>query len=105
MIMKTIKKDGQDKTPYIDAYLKYLHEKNTAFDVPGHHQGKIKTDLDRIFGHKLYASDVNAPRGMDNLAHPKGAIKEAEELWAKACGAKEAKFLVNGSTSGNLIML
>ena len=36
--------------------------------------------------------------------HPTGAIKEAQELFAKACGADYCKFLINGSTSGNLIM-
>lgn len=87
--MKTIDKTGQDRTPYIDCYLKYLSEKNTAFDVPGHHQGKIKTDLDKVFTHRLIEADVNAPRGMDNLSHPKMAIKEAEELWQKQLELKK----------------
>ncbi len=95
----------QKKTPYIDAYKEYLSEKNTAFDVPGHHQGNIKTDFDKIFPHAVYRADINCPRGLDNILHPSGCIKEAEELFAKACHAKKARFLINGSTSGNLIML
>ena len=103
--MKKYDLEEQIKTPYLDAYKKYLDKHTTAFDVPGHHQGKIKTDFNKVFGPSIYKSDVNAPRGMDNLSHPTGVIKEAQELFAKACGATYAKFLINGSSEGNLIML
>ena len=43
--------------------------------------------------------------GMDNLLHPHECIKEAQELYALATNAQYAKFLVNGSTSGILVML
>ena len=99
-----IDKEEQKKTPYLKAYEKYLKEHTSVFDVPGHHQGNIRTDFDKIFTHIVYKNDVNCPRGMDNLLHPTGAIKEAQDLFAKACGADYCKFLVNGSTSGNLIM-
>ena len=42
---------------------------------------------------------------MDNLLHPHECIKEAQELYALATNAQYAKFLVNGSTSGILVML
>ena len=99
-----INKVEQKKTPYLKAYEKYQKEHTAAFDVPGHHQGNIRTDFDKIFTHIVYKNDVNCPRGMDNIMHPTGAIKEAQELFAKACGADYCKFLINGSTSGNLIM-
>lgn len=97
-------REEQRKTPYLDAYKKYIQDKNIVFDVPGHHQGKIKTDFDKIFTHIVYKNDVNCPRGMDNYMHPTGVIKEAQDLFAKACHADYAKFLLNGSTSGNLVM-
>lgn len=103
--MNEKEKNEQRQTPYLDAYQKYLNEHTTVFDVPGHHQGKIRTDFDKIFSHSVYKNDVNAPRGMDNLMHPTGCIKEAQDLFAKACRVDHAKFLVNGSTSGNLIMI
>lgn len=102
--MKTIKKTGQERTPYIEAYKKYLAEKNIPFDLPGH-EGAVHTELDKIVGHKIYTTDLNSPRGMDNILKPCGPIKEAEDLFAEACNAKYCKFLINGSTSGNLIML
>lgn len=100
-----IDKEKQKRTPYLEAYERYLKENTTVFDVPGHHQGKIRTDFDKIFTHIVYKNDVNCPRGMDNLSHPTGVIKEAQDLFAEATGADSVKFLVNGSTSGNLIML
>ena len=103
--MNKIDKVEQRKTPYLSAYRKYLKGQNIEFDVPGHHQGGIRTDFDKIFTHIVYKNDVNCPRGMDNIMHPTGCIKEAQELFAKACGADYCKFLVNGSTSGNLVML
>ena len=95
----------QKRTPYIDAYKEYLSEHNVAFDVPGHHQGNIRTDFDKIFPHAVYKNDINCPRGLDNILHPNGVIKEAEELFALATGARKARFLINGSTIGILIML
>lgn len=103
--MKKIDLSKQKRTPYLEAYKKYLNEHTTAFDVPGHHQGNIKTDFNKVFTPIIYKNDVNAPRGMDNLLHPTGVIKEAQDLFAEATNASYSKFLVNGSTEGNLIML
>jgi len=102
--MKTINKDEQSRTPYIEAFKRYLAEKNVPFDLPGH-EGNIRTELDDIIGHKIYTTDLNSPRGMDNILQPTGPIKDAEDLFAKACNADMCKFLINGSTSGNIIML
>lgn len=94
----------QKKTPYLTAYKKYMELHTAEFDVPGHH-GAIRTDFDKVFTHVVYKYDINCPRGMDNIIHPTGPIKKAQDLFAKACGADYAKFLINGSTSGNIIML
>ena len=95
----------QSKTPYVDALKKYIDEENIPFDVPGHHQRNIKTNFSEIFSSKIYKGDVNAPRGLDNVAHPTGVLKEAEELMADVTHAKYAKFLVNGSTIGIQVMI
>ena len=95
----------QNQTPFIEALKTYLKEHNTSFDVPGHHQKGVDDGFSLIYGEKVYLSDFNAPRGLDNLANANGVIKQAEKLWADATGSKKARFLVNGSTSGILIML
>lgn len=103
--MNKKEKEEQRRCPYIEAYKKYLEEKQAVFDVPGHHQSRLPSEFNRLFGYNITKYDVNAPRGMDNLLNPKGALKEAQELFAKACHADAAKFLINGSTSGNQIMI
>lgn len=95
----------QNRAPYVEAVMKYISEHNTVFDVPGHHEGEIKTDLSKIYSSKIFIGDINCPRGFDNIAKPNGVLKQAQDLMAEACKAKSCRFLINGSTSGNLIMI
>ena len=46
--------------------------------------------------------DITEIPGFDNLAHPQGILKQAQERAARVFGAKDSWFLVNGSTSGVL---
>lgn len=95
----------QRKTPYLDALKKYIKENNRPFDVPGHHMGNATNDFKKYVGEMTFKVDVNAPRGMDNLNHPSGVIKEAEALMADAYKAKESFFLINGTSSGIIAMI
>lgn len=95
----------QKKTPYLDALKIYLKESISPFDVPGHHMGNVENDFKKLVGEMCFKCDVNAPRGLDNLNHPNGVIKEAQELMAKAYDAEEAFFLINGTSSGILAMI
>jgi arginine decarboxylase len=95
----------QTKTPYIDALKSYVSEDVVPFDVPGHHMGNIDNAATELFGHELYRCDVNAPIGLDNLAKPHGVVLEAERYLADACGADEAFFLINGTSSGIIAMI
>jgi lysine decarboxylase len=95
----------QSKTPYIDALKKYVSEDVSPFDVPGHHMGNIDNAATELFGHELYRCDVNAPLGLDNLAKPTGVIYESERYLADACGADEAFYLINGTSSGIIAMI
>lgn len=97
--------DEQKRAPYVEALKKYLKENISPFDVPGHHMGNISNDFIKLIGEMAYKADVNAPRGLDNLNHPNGVIKEAQELMAKAYKADEAFFLVNGTSSGIHMMI
>ncbi len=90
----------QKRAPYLEALKKYVNEGVSPFDVPGHHMGNVPNDFKKMIGEMAYKVDVNAPRGLDNLNHPTGVIKEAQELMAEAYNADEAFFLVNGTSSG-----
>ena len=97
--------ENQRKAPYVEALKHYIGEDVSPFDVPGHHMGNVENEFTKLIGHEAYRMDVNAPIGMDNLANPKGPLLEAEDLMAEACGADEAFFLINGTSSGIIAML
>ncbi len=96
---------NQAKTPFLDSVKDYIGHDVTPFDVPGHHMGNIDNAATRLFGNEMYRADVNAPIGLDNLAKPHGVILEAEKLLADACGADEAFFLIDGTSSGIIAMI
>jgi lysine decarboxylase len=95
----------QNKTPFFTEVVNYINANVTPFDVPGHKMGAVDHEMRRYLGRRTFAFDINAPKGLDNLNHPKGVIKEAEDLFADAFGAKRAYFLVNGSSVGLLAMI
>ncbi|MGL5615269.1 MAG: aminotransferase class I/II-fold pyridoxal phosphate-dependent enzyme [Sarcina sp.] len=91
------------KLPIINAINEYLKEDIAAFSMPGHKYSKgfLKENLKDI----LLRGDITEVEGLDNLHSPEGIIKESEQLLAKTYKSEESYFLVNGSTSGNLIMI
>ncbi|MDD3207386.1 MAG: agmatine deiminase [Erysipelotrichia bacterium] len=96
---------NQNQTPFLDALIKYVNEKISPFDVPGHHLGNAENKFKDFLGGKAFKSDVNAPIGLDSLPHPTGVIKQAQELMADFTGADHSFFLVNGTTSGIIAMI
>ena len=100
----TNKKITKTKTPIVDA-LKQAYENPTyQFHIPGHTRGGgTLPEFKKLIGAK--ALSVDTTDEFDNLGtlHPAtGPIKEAQELAARAFGAKKTFFLLNGSTAGNL---
>lgn len=98
-------KMNQNQTPFLDALAKYVDEKISPFDVPGHHMGNVENKFKDYLGGKTYLCDVNAPIGLDSLQHPTGVIKQAQDLMADFTGADHCFFLVNGTSSGIIAMI
>ncbi|MEW8956158.1 aminotransferase class I/II-fold pyridoxal phosphate-dependent enzyme [Clostridium sp.] len=92
------------KTPIIDAIERYLGEKNSPFSMPGHKMGRGFLKYKNL-NELLLRGDLTEVEGLDNLHSPEGAIKESLDLLKNLYGSKKSYFLVNGSTSGNLIMM
>lgn len=63
--------------------------------MPGH-KGWLALDA----GH-----DITELPGADNLQNPQGILREAETVAAQIYGTATARYLVNGSTCGNLTMI
>lgn len=67
-----------------------------GFHMPGHKRRPVA-------GAGLpYEIDITEIEGFDDLHHPAGILKEAQELAAEVYGSEETRFLVNGSTVGIL---
>ena len=75
------------------------------FDVPGHKGGRMNPELPEYFGSLCMSLDVNSMKPLDNLGHPVGVIRDAQELAAGAFGADNAFFMVNGTTSAVQTMI
>lgn len=89
----------QSSAPVYEALEEYKDARVVPFDVPGHKRGKGNPELTRFLGEQCLTVDVNSMKPLDNLCHPVSVIKDAEELAAAAFGAKDAFFMVNGTTS------
>lgn len=95
----------QDNAPLCEALDRYCQKDIVSFDVPGHKRGRGNQELMEFLGEKTVSRDINSLAEMDNMNHAQGVILAAEELMAKAFGAKKAYFSVNGTTLGIHVML
>ncbi len=89
----------QNRAPVLEALTNHKAARVVPFDVPGHKQGRGNTELTAFLGRACMEADVNSSKPLDNLCHPISVIREAEELAASAFGARNAFFMVNGTTS------
>ncbi len=92
------------KAPIVEA-LKQAYETPTyQFHIPGHTKGNASLpEFKKLIGKKALSVDTTDEfDGLGTLHPATGPIKEAQELAAKAFGAKKTFFLLNGSTAGNL---
>ncbi len=88
---------NQKLTPLAEALKKNAQDGLIPFDVPGH-KGRLISLAD-YFGKECLLLDKNSRPDLDYLGQPRGIIKEAQELAAEAFGAKQAYFMVGGTTS------
>lgn len=104
-MITNLKAIDQNSTPLFDAVKKYIKDDVIPFHVPGHKHGRGIPELTDYVGEQMLKMDVNGMEDLDFFNNPMGVILEAEKLFAEAFGAKEAFFLVNGTTSGIQTMI
>ncbi len=100
-----VKNFNQLDTPVARALEEQRVNRLAHFDVPGHKGGRMNPELNAYFGEKLMSLDVNSMKPLDNLAHPVSVIKDAQSLAARAFGADNAFFIVNGTTAAVQTMI
>ncbi|MDD4296751.1 MAG: aminotransferase class I/II-fold pyridoxal phosphate-dependent enzyme [Ruminiclostridium sp.] len=96
---------NQQKAPLYEALEDFKSMRIVPFDVPGHKRGKGNKELTDFLGEKCLSVDVNSMKPLDNLCHPIGVIRDAEQIAADAFGAAEAFFMVGGTTSSVQAMI
>jgi lysine decarboxylase len=95
----------QSRAPFFEALQRFAASDAVMFSTPGHKRGRGVDDAVReLFGATL-GVDVPHGGGVDTPHFSRGLLRQAERLAAEAHGGNEARFLVNGSTAGNLAML
>lgn len=85
-----------DDTPIYSALKKYIGENNIRMHMPGH----IGIGMPSEEFKNISLMDVTEVPGLDDLHLSCGVIKKSLKLMARAFGASESYYLVNGATSG-----
>jgi arginine/lysine/ornithine decarboxylase len=96
---------NKESAPLYDRLVRHCRERHAGFHVPGHKGGAGVDPRGGEFLRAVMAIDLTEITGLDDLHHPSGVIKEAQELAADCFGAEETFFLVGGSTAGNLALI
>ena len=100
------------KTPFFSALKEYSKQPTGVFHAMPISRGKSITRSALDPGHgrllrleHLPGRDLRHLGGLDSLLEPVGPIKEAQELAARAFGAKQTFFATNGTSTCNKIVV
>lgn len=95
------------ETPLVDAWRNARSAKRKPMQVPGHKMRYL--DAADGWAHDLVGDtvrdDIPLQGGVDDNAYSNRYLQRAEELWAIAVGADHSRFLVGGSSQGNIAAL
>jgi len=96
--------DDQARMPFLESLIKEKARQQISFHMPGHKMVlPPPPPLLDYWGGDLQPADLVEINGMIDYLHaPRGALKEAQELAARAYGADHSFWLINGSTVGNI---
>lgn len=98
-------------TPFFDNLIKYAKRPVGTYHALPIARGKsiFKSnwirDMGAFYGENLFLAESSATTGgLDSLLDPKGNIKQAQDLAARAFGADHAFFATNGTSTSNKIV-
>lgn len=94
------------RLPIYDALTAYVARKQVHFDVPGHKRNPKTKRMKEFMDKRLIDLDVSSAKPLDLIGNPKGIIREASQLMAKAYSSEDAFLMVNGTTAAvqNMIL-
>ena len=86
--------------------VEHARKNRIPFHIPGHKRGMGMDPAFREYlGENALAIDLINIAPVDDLHHPQGMIKEAQELAAKAFGAERSFFSVQGTSGAIMAMI
>ena len=96
----------QERVPLFEGLVEYARKKRIPFHIPGHKRGMGMDPQFRAFlGENVLSIDLINIAPVDDLHLPRGMIKEAQELAAKAFGAERTFFSVQGTSGAIMAMI
>ena len=100
------------ETPYFSNLKRYAQRPMGTFHALPVARGKSVfrsnwiRDMGQFYGTNLFLAESSATTGgLDSLLEPTGNIKRAQELAARAFGARRAYFVTNGTSTANKIVV
>ncbi len=99
------------RTPFYDQLKNYVLMAKDAWHTPGHSSGDSLrgspwvSDFHEFIGEHVFDADLSVSVPMlDSLMEPKGVIAEAQNIAAKAFGARRTFFATNGTSTANKVI-
>src|SRR5258708_28646666 len=96
------------RTPFYDALRAYVQAAKDAWHTPGHSSGDSLrgspwvNDFHEFMGEHAFDADLSvSAKALDSLMEPTGVIAEAQQMAAKAFGARKTFFATNGTSTSN----
>ena len=100
------------QTPFFTALREYSRQPTGVFHAMPISRGKSITkshwiqDMLHFYGMNIFLAETSTTSGgLDSLLQPHGPIKKAQELAARAFGAKWTFFVTNGTSTSNKIVV
>ncbi|MFT7674724.1 MAG: arginine decarboxylase [Gammaproteobacteria bacterium] len=100
------------EAPFFTALRNYSRQPTGVFHAMPISRGKSVTrshwikDMVQFYGMNIFLAETSATSGgLDSLLQPHGPIKKAQELAARAFGAKRTYFVTNGTSTANKIVV
>jgi arginine decarboxylase len=100
------------RTPFYDALRAYVMAAKDAWHTPGHSSGDSLrgspwvNEFYEFMGEHVFDADLSVSvKALDSLMEPTGVIAEAQQMAAKAFGARRTFFATNGTSTANKVIL
>src|SRR5215475_897509 len=100
------------RTPFYDALRAYVLAAKDAWHTPGHSSGDSLrgspwvNEFYEFMGEHVFDADLSVSvKALDSLMEPTGVIAEAQQMAAKAFGARRTFFATNGTSTANKVIL